>query len=98
QYGRAIEELKATRDACEKVGDAYLSALCRMDLAEIYLELNLSEDAAQMAEESLAEFRRLGMGYEAAKSLAYLAIAHGQQGKVLRRLRRFTAARLALVR
>ena len=49
QYGRAIEALKATRDDCEKAGDAYLAALCRMDLAEIYLELNLSEDAAQMA-------------------------------------------------
>jgi len=97
QYGRAIEELKATRDACEKVGDAYLAALCRMDLAEIYLELNLSDDAAQMAEESLAEFRRLGMGYEAAKSLAYLAIANGQQGKVLRALELCTEARRLFV-
>ena len=98
QYGRAIEELKATRDQCESVGDAYLAALCRMDLSEIYLELNLSEDAAQMAEESLAEFRRLGMGYEAAKSLAYLAIAHGQQGKVLRALELCAEARALFIK
>jgi CHAT domain-containing protein len=98
QYGRAIEELKATRDQCENVGDAYLAALCRMDLSEIYLELNLSEDAAQMAEESLAEFRRLGMGYEAAKSLAYLAIAHGQQGKVLRALELCADARALFIK
>jgi CHAT domain-containing protein len=98
QYGRAIQELKATRDECEKVGDAYLAALCRMDLSEIYLELNLSDDAAQMAEESLAEFRRLGMGYEAAKSLAYLAIAHGQQGKVLRALELCTEARRLFIK
>jgi CHAT domain-containing protein/tetratricopeptide (TPR) repeat protein len=98
QYGRAIEELKATRDECENVGDAYLAALCRMDLSEIYLELNLSEDAAQMAEESLAEFRRLGMGYEAAKSLAYLAIAHGQQGKVLRALELCADARALFIK
>jgi CHAT domain-containing protein/tetratricopeptide (TPR) repeat protein len=98
QYGRAIEELKATRDECEKVGDAYLAALCRMDLSEIYLELNLSEDAAQMAEEGLAEFRRLGMGYEAAKSLAYLAIAHGQQGKVLRALELCAEARSLFIK
>ena len=98
QYGRAIEELKATRDQCESVGDAYLAALCRMDLSEIYLELNLSEDAAQMAEESLAEFRRLGMGYEAAKSLAYLAIAHGQQGKVLRALELCGEARALFIK
>jgi len=98
QYGRAIEELKATRDECERVGDAYLAALCRMDLSEIYLELNLSEDAAQMAEESLAAFRRLGMGYEAAKSLAYLAIAHGQQGKVLRALELCAEARALFIK
>jgi len=97
QYGRAIQELKATRDECEKVGDAYLAALCRMDLSEIYLELNLSDDAAQMAEESLGEFRRLGMGYEAAKSLAYLAIANGQQGKVLRALELCAEARRLFV-
>ena len=40
-----------------------------------------------MAEEALAAFRELGIGYEAAKALAFLAIAHGQQGKVLARPR-----------
>jgi predicted negative regulator of RcsB-dependent stress response len=51
-----------------------------------------------MAGESLASFRRLGMGYETAKSVAYLAIAHGQQGKVLRALELFSEARQTLVR
>ena len=60
QYGRAIEALKATREPCESVGDAYLAALCRMDLSEIYLELNLSEDAAEMAEEASRRFRAPG--------------------------------------
>lgn len=98
QYGRAIEALKATREACRKLGDAYLGALCLLDLAEVYLELNLSEDAAQMAEEALAAFRRLRVGYEAAKSLGYLAIACGQQGKVLRALELFAEARAMFVR
>jgi hypothetical protein len=80
------------------VGDAYLAALCRMDLSEIYLELNLSDDAVQMADESLAKFRRLGMGYETAKSLAYLAIAHGQQGKVLRALELCAEARALFIK
>jgi tetratricopeptide (TPR) repeat protein len=97
QYGRAIEALKATRDHCEQVGDAYLAALCRMDLAEIYLELNLSEDAAQTAEEGLAAFRGLHIGYESAKSVAYLAIAHGQQGKVLRALELCAEARALFI-
>jgi CHAT domain-containing protein/tetratricopeptide (TPR) repeat protein len=93
QYDRAIEELKATRKACVEVGDAYLAALCYLDLSEIYLELNLSEDAAEMAEQALADFRRLGTRYETAKSLGYLAIAHGQQGKVLRALELCAEAR-----
>ncbi len=98
QYGLAIEGLKATREACRKVGDAYLAALCPLDLSEIYLELNLSEDAATMAEEALDAFRQLRMGYEAAKSLSYLAIAHGQRGKVLRALELFREARAMFVR
>jgi CHAT domain-containing protein len=97
QYGRAIEALKATREECVRVGDAYLAALCFLDLSEIYLELNLSDDAAEMAEGSLAAFRKLHMGYEAAKSLAYLAIAHGQQGKVLRALELCAEARALFV-
>jgi len=98
QYGPAIEALKATREACRKLGDGYLEALCDLDLSEIYLELNLSEDAAAMAEEARAAFKRLGMGYEAAKSLGYLAIAHGQQGKVLGALELFAEARAMFVR
>jgi CHAT domain-containing protein len=98
QYGPAIEALKATREACRSLGDGYLEALCDLDLSEIYLELNLSEDAAEMAQEALAAFRRLRMGYEAAKSLGYLAIAHGQQGKVLGALDLFAEARAMFVR
>jgi CHAT domain-containing protein len=98
QYGPAIEALKATRVECERLGDAYLAALCRLDLSEIYLELNLSEDAAEMAGEALGAFRGLGNGYEAAKSLAFQAISYGQRGKVLRALELFAEARTVFVR
>jgi len=98
QYGPAIEALKATREACRKLGDEYLEALCHLDLTEIYLELNLSEDAAEMADQARTAFERLRMGYEAAKSLGYLAIAHGQQGKVLGALELFGEARAMFVR
>jgi CHAT domain-containing protein len=97
QYGRAIEALKATREACRGLGDVYVGALCHLDLAEIYLELNLSQDAAETAEKGREGFRHLNIGYEAAKSVAYLAIAHGQQGKVLRALELCAEARALFV-
>jgi CHAT domain-containing protein len=93
EYSRAIEMLFATRRACEVTGDAYHLALCCMDLSEIFLELNLSEEAGQMAREALQRFEKLGMGYEAAKSLANEAIACGQRGKTAQALERFAKAR-----
>jgi CHAT domain-containing protein len=93
RYGPAIEALKQTRAACEPLGDRYLAALCRLDLSEIYLELNLGQDAAEMAAEALEAFQALGNRYEAAKSVAFQAIGHGQQGKVLRALELFDTAR-----
>jgi CHAT domain-containing protein len=97
QYGRAIEALKATKEACQGLGDAYLASLCLLDLAEIYLELNLSTDAAETATQAMAGFKKLQIGYEGAKALAFLAIAHGQQGKVLRALELCAEARALLV-
>lgn len=93
EYSRAIEMLFATRRACEANGDAYHLALCYMDLSEIYLELNLGEEAGEMAREAFARFQKLNMGYEAAKSLANEAIAEGQQGKTVQALERFGKAR-----
>lgn len=93
EYSRAIEMLFATRRACEVTGDVYHLALCHLDLSEIYLELNLSEEAREMAREGFLRFEKLGMGYEAAKTLANEAIAYGQQGKTVHALERFTKAR-----
>ena len=93
EYSRAIEMLFSTRRKCEVSGDAYHVALCYMDLSEIYLELNLSEEAREMAREGFLRFEKLGMGYEAAKTLANEAIAYGQQGKTVHALERFAKAR-----
>src|SRR5260370_33454192 len=85
--------LLATRRACETSGDTYRLALCYLDLSDIYLELNLSEEAREMAHEGFVRFDKLGMGYEAAKTLANEAIALGQQGKTVQALERFANAR-----
>ena len=93
EYSRAIDMLLATRRACETSGDVYRFALCHLDLSEIYLELNLGEEAREMAHEGFLRFEKLGMGYEAAKTLANEAMAFAQQGKGMQALELFAKAR-----
>src|SRR5216683_5392805 len=93
EYNRAIGMLFVTRRACEASGDTYHLALCHLDLSDIYLELNLSEEAREMARQGFVLFQKLGMGYESAKTLANEAIACGQQGRISQALERFQRAR-----
>jgi len=98
EYGRAIEMLRAAREKAEVNGDAHILALCYLDLSDIYLELNLSAEAAEVAHEGFSRFDKLGMGYERAKSLTNEAIALSQQRKALRALELFAHARTAFLR
>ncbi|HWZ98217.1 MAG TPA: CHAT domain-containing protein [Candidatus Dormibacteraeota bacterium] len=93
EYGSAIERLYAARRACEATGDAYHFALCHLDLSDVYLELNLSEEARNIAHEGYLRFEAQGMRYEAAKTLANEATAYGQQGKTVQALELFAKAR-----
>ena len=97
EYSRAIEMLRATREECEKNGDAHVLALCYLDVAEIYLELNLSVEAKESAHEGFLRFQKLGMGYEEAKCVAFEAMASSQLGKVLGALELFGKARAKFV-
>jgi len=98
EYGRAIAMLRATRLNAKKIGDAYHHALCNLDLAELYLELNLSSEAAELAQQGFEGFRALGMGYESAKCLAFSAMAASQQGHAFEGLKLFAAAREIFVK
>jgi CHAT domain-containing protein len=98
EYSRAIDMLRSTRAACEEVNDRYHHALCNLDLSELYLELNLSTEAAELARAANAEFAMLGMGYEMAKSRAFEAIAISQQGQSLRSLDVFRQSRAMFVK
>lgn len=98
EYGRAIEMLRATRGECEKNGDAYVMALCYLDLSEIYLDLNLSAEAQETAHEGYLRFQALGMGYEEAKCQANEAMAFSQLGKAVRSIELFAEARPKFVR
>ena len=79
EYTRALELYRAARERSELLGDGYHSALCDLDRSEMYLELNLSDEAGELAERALARFDELGMTYEAAKAVTYLALATSRQ-------------------
>jgi len=98
EYSRAIQMLRATRAESEKNGDAHVLALCFLDLSEIYLELNMSAEAGEIAREGYLRFQKLEMGYEEAKCLANEAMALSQLGKAVNSLELFAKAREILVR
>jgi CHAT domain-containing protein len=93
EYSRAIELYEATRRRCARLGDRYHQALCDLDQSELSLELNLTEDGARLGREAFSRFDELGMHYEAAKALTWLAIAATQSGEPDLALRNFAHAR-----
>jgi tetratricopeptide (TPR) repeat protein len=98
EYSRAIEMLRATRVNAKKIGDAYHQALCNLDLSELYLELNLSAEAAELSQQGYEGFHKLGMGYETAKCLAFSAMAAAQQGHAFEGLKLYSEAREIFVK
>ncbi|MGH9629353.1 MAG: CHAT domain-containing protein, partial [Bryobacteraceae bacterium] len=92
-YERAIEILRTAREASCTNGDVYHAALCDLDQSEIYLELNLTDEAAQRAQLAADQFEQLGMGYEAARSVTNLAIALSQKRETNRALELFARSK-----
>ncbi|MEM1177886.1 MAG: CHAT domain-containing tetratricopeptide repeat protein [Acidobacteriota bacterium] len=75
EYTPAIHHYRLARRAAEAQDDIHQRALCDLDLSEMYLELNMVDDAAELAESAFDGFDRLKMPYEAAKALTNRAIA-----------------------
>ncbi|MDX1979606.1 MAG: CHAT domain-containing protein [Bryobacteraceae bacterium] len=84
--------------AARKSGEPYRVALCDLDEAEMYLELNLHSEAGQLAERAVRQFRRLRMPYEEAKACVFFAIAEGQSGRFWSALRWMKRASLIFER
>jgi CHAT domain-containing protein len=74
-YSTSLRILEQVRRRHEELGDARRVGLCDMDRAEIYLELNLFDDAERMAARAFETFHRLGNRYEEATCLTHQAIA-----------------------
>src|SRR5438270_2706394 len=98
EYGRAIKMLREAATSAKKANDAYQLALCDLDLSEIYIEVNLSAEAVELARKAHEAFQQLGFGYEGAKSLAFAAIAASRQGQAFEALKLFTEAKEMFVR
>ena len=79
EYTRALDLYRIAHERCEQSGDGYHSALCDLDRSEIYLEVNLSDEAGELAERALIRFNELGLTYEAAKAVTNLALAKSRQ-------------------
>ena len=93
EYTRAIDLYRDAQEECDRLGDTYHSALCDMDVSEMYLELNLSDEAALRGERAMTRFGELGMAYEMGKAMTSVAIATSTQGDLSRALDQFNGAR-----
>ncbi len=74
-YSDAFRVFGALRPHFEQSGSRKYYALCDMDEAEIYVQLNLSKDASILARRAAEQFEILGLRHEHAKSLAFLGVA-----------------------
>src|SRR5262245_6530250 len=85
RYSTALESFTRLRRKFEEAGSWRHYALCDLDEAEIYLQLNLPKDAATISTRAAETFEKLGLRYEQAKAIAL-------HGVSLIQLRRFAKA------
>ncbi len=86
-FPRSLDCYQKSRELCERYGMPLLRDQADYNIAYLYYF------RGEMAQEGFLRFEKLGMGYEAAKTLANEAIAYGQQGKTVHALERFAKAR-----
>src|SRR5262249_36827436 len=71
--------------------------LCDLDEAEIYLQLNLSRDAATLASRAIERFSQIGMRYEEAKAQTFYGVALMQMRRFGEALEAFRIAQTGFV-
>jgi CHAT domain-containing protein/tetratricopeptide (TPR) repeat protein len=85
RYSEALQAFSTLREKFQASGSERYYGLCDLDEAEIYLQLNLSQDAAALAIRAAQQFEKIGFRYEQAKATAFYGVAMIQ-------LRHFTEA------
>src|SRR5262249_28315616 len=74
-YSTALRMFEQIRRKHEASNDSRRIGMVEIERAEIYLQLNLFEDAAVLAKRAFSIFDELGNAYEAAECLTFLGIA-----------------------
>jgi CHAT domain-containing protein len=82
-YSQALQGFSQVREHLTR--SSRHMGLCDLDEAEIYLQLNLSNDAASLAKRAIECFNQIGMRYEEAKARTFYGLA-------LMRMQRFDEA------
>jgi len=85
RYSDALAAFAHLRDRFRESGSEWYLALCDLDESEIYLQLNISRDAATIAWRAVEQCHRIGMKYEESKARAFF-------GGAMMQLRRFGEA------
>lgn len=82
RYSDALRSFAQLRGRFRDHGSQRHLALCDLDEAEIYLQLNLPNDASSLAQSAVCHFREIGMRYEEAKARAFHGVALMQMGRL----------------
>ncbi len=75
RYSDAFGSFSRLRQHFERSGSRRHYALCDLDEAEIYIQLNLSREAATLARRAAEQFKEIRLHYEEAKATAFLGVA-----------------------
>jgi CHAT domain-containing protein len=92
RYSQALASYTKLRKIFTEHESLRHSALCSLDESEIYIQLNLPQEAASYGDRAIQSFRGLGMRYEQAKATAFFGIALTQNRQFGDALQAFRSA------
>ena len=80
-YSEALRSLEKVRPRYQEQQDDRRLALCDLERAEIYLKLNLPQEAAELAQSAHAFFEKASSPAEVAHCLVLIGIAQVERGE-----------------